>query len=278
MDGGVDSLSLLAPGRRPALPQAAPRAGGRRRPRVRRGLAVDAGTRRRARSPTCTPRARSPCCPRSATPTPTSRTSRRATSGRSARWTPTCARAGSAARWTSSARPTTRCRASRSTASSRLAGDRAQPGGGDPQARGLRLLDARRLGPGGGAGGPGVHQHRALPARAMATLPWRRPRALPRSRAACVTRWRRWAWTASRPTRPRPPIRRARSRSRSGSRASPRCSPPGCRSGRPRSARRAATTRTPTRRSRSVRTSSSRSTPCSPSSATSRRAGSPTAC
>ena len=32
-----------------------------------------------------------------------------------------------------------------------LAGHRPQPGGGDPQARGLRVLDARRLGPGGGA-------------------------------------------------------------------------------------------------------------------------------
>ena len=42
----------------------------------------------------------------------------------------------------------------------------------------------------------------------------------------------------------------ARSRFPSASRASPRCSPPGCRSAPPRSGRRAATTRTPTRRRR----------------------------
>ena len=119
MDGGVDSLSLLAPVGDPHYrklrPTLARRRTAARSPRTR----ACAGTRRRARSPTCTPRARSPCCPRSATPTPTSRTSPRATSGRSARSTPTCARAGSAACSTSSARPTTRCRASRSTASSR---------------------------------------------------------------------------------------------------------------------------------------------------------------
>ena len=68
MDGGVDSLSRARPGRRSALPQAAAdargRATGARSPRTR----ASPGIRRRRRSPTCTPRARSPCCPRSATP------------------------------------------------------------------------------------------------------------------------------------------------------------------------------------------------------------------
>ena len=53
------------------------------------------------------------CCRRSATTIPTSRTSRRATSGRSARPSRRCSPAGSAATSTSSASPTTRCRGCR---------------------------------------------------------------------------------------------------------------------------------------------------------------------
>ena len=91
---------------------------------------------------------------RSATRTPTSRTSRRATSGRSARSTRTCAPAGSGRR----ARPR---RHAGQPAAGRVAGraalaragDRAQPGRGGRQARGRRLLDAGRVGPGRGPGG-----------------------------------------------------------------------------------------------------------------------------
>ena len=80
---------VLYPGRRPALPQAAARtsrsAGGRgRSPRT----TGSTGTRAARRSRSSTARARSPSSRRSATPTPTSRTSPRATTGRSARPTP----------------------------------------------------------------------------------------------------------------------------------------------------------------------------------------------
>ena len=118
MDGGVDSLSLLAPVGDPQYRRLRPTLAvgdGRRSPRT----GGSPGIPPPRRWPTCTARARSRCCPRSATPTPTSRTSRRATSGRSARSTRTCARAGSAACSTASARPTTRSRASRWTGSSR---------------------------------------------------------------------------------------------------------------------------------------------------------------
>ena len=134
------------------------------------------------------------------------------------------------------------------------AGDRAQPGRGDQQARGLRLLDAGRVGRGRGPRRARRSRTSGTRCAAPATPPSRRPRRRRRSRAACATRSRRWAPTASRPTRPRPPTRSRPRPSRSGSRASPRCSPPGCRSAPPRSARRAPTTRTPTRRSRCPRT------------------------
>ena len=65
-----------------------------------------------------TPRARSPPSRRSATPTPTSRTSPRATTTRSARSRSATARAGWAATSTRSATTRTRCRASRWTAPS----------------------------------------------------------------------------------------------------------------------------------------------------------------
>ena len=78
------ALAALS-GRRPAVPQAAPDLAVDGRHAVHRGRAAAAGTRRSRRSRSCTARARSPCCRRSATTIPTSRTSRRATSGRSAR-------------------------------------------------------------------------------------------------------------------------------------------------------------------------------------------------
>ena len=106
-------------GRGPDLPAPAADARDSARARVRRGLPPRLASGGIALWPTCTPRARSPSCPRSATPTPTSRTSPRATSGRSARSIRTCARAGSGACSTASARPTTRSRASLWTASSR---------------------------------------------------------------------------------------------------------------------------------------------------------------
>ena len=99
--------------RRPALPQAAPEPRNlRRAPRSPRTTA-SSGTRRSLRSRSFTARARSPCFLRSGTTIPTSRTSRRATSGRSARRTRGCSPAGWAATSTRSARPTTRCRGCR---------------------------------------------------------------------------------------------------------------------------------------------------------------------
>ena len=90
MDGGADSLSLLFPTRRPALPPVA--AARSRCPTPGPPFPEDAapplapvggGVRRR-----CTARASSRSSPPSATRAPTSRTSRRATTGRSARPTP----------------------------------------------------------------------------------------------------------------------------------------------------------------------------------------------
>ena len=102
-------------GRRLSAPAAAARAGAGQRRGLRRGRRACAGIRRRRRSPRCTARARSRSCRPSATSTPTSRTSSRATSMRSARSTRGWRPAGSGATSTASARPTTRSRGSRST-------------------------------------------------------------------------------------------------------------------------------------------------------------------
>ncbi len=173
-------LALAArPGRRPALPQAAAEAGARRvgGRRVHRGRAAALAPVASRRSPTCTARARSPCCPRSATPTRTSRTSPRATSGRSARSTRTCARAGSGACSTVSARPTTRSRALARRRSSRR---RWRP----PATRSRRSTSPRtsasgRRGAWGAvedAGVPRVHRASARSLSGRATPRSRRPR------------------------------------------------------------------------------------------------------
>ena len=168
---------------------------------------------------------------RSATPTRTSRTSPRATSGRSARPTRACAPAGSAATSTASARPTTRCRGSRSTGSLQPAlATREDAGRRRSTAPDrVRLLGARRLG-----------RRRGPDARARsAPLGSCRPHGDPglepgdRGRRAVGTA----ATSSSRRSRRRTtvataapsPTRRSTTTSRAGSPASPRCSPPGCR-------------------------------------------------
>ena len=240
------------PGRRPELPPAAPEARrcatAARSPRTR-GCA---GTRRRTRWPTCTPRARSPSCPRSATPTPTSRTSRRATSGRSARSTPNL-RTGWLGRVLdrvgSPDNPLQGVSLDGQLAP--VAGDRAQPGGGDRQARGLRLLDARRVGPGRGARRARVHA--ASGARCTARSD---PAIAQAARAAAFAGGVRDA-LAPLGVDGKPPytpaaaypqtaeaVPEAARRLRGDARRR------ACRSAPPRSARPAPTTRTPTRRSR----------------------------
>ena len=115
-----------------------------------------------------------------------------------------------------------------------VAGHRGEPGRGGRQARGRRLLDARRLGPRRGSRRARVHAASALAAGGSPDPARRAGRRAPRrSRAACATRWRRWARTASRPTRRPPPTRSTRTRSRRGWPASPRCSPRACRSAPP---------------------------------------------
>ena len=144
----------LAEHARPDRPLRATRSCGRtwrsapaRAPRSPRTRAC-AGTPRRPRWPPCTARARSPSSRRSATPAPTSRTSPAATSGRSARPTRSRVWAGWAA--TSTAR---RARQPAPGAVAGLgplarAGRRQRARGRDVAARRLRLLVARRLGPG----------------------------------------------------------------------------------------------------------------------------------
>ena len=82
----------------------------------------------------------------------------------------------------------------------------------------------------------GVHAGLAGRCSARATPRSPRRRGPPRSPAASATRSPRSAPTASRLTRPRPPTRGRRMRFRAGSPASPRCSPPACRSAPPPSA------------------------------------------
>ena len=116
------ALGALA-GRRRQLPAAAAdaAAGARRRTDVDRGPAPAVASRRRRRSTSSTARARSRSSRGSATRTPTSPTSPRATTGRSASSASTRTPAGSGACSTPSAATTTRCRASRSTARCRRA-------------------------------------------------------------------------------------------------------------------------------------------------------------
>ena len=87
LDGGADSLSMLYPAGDPLYRQLRPRLAlaGVGRARVLRGRAPALAPLARARSPSSTGKARSPSSPASATPGPTSRTSPRATTGRSER-------------------------------------------------------------------------------------------------------------------------------------------------------------------------------------------------
>ena len=79
---------------------------------------------------------------RSATPTPTSRTSRHATTGRSGRPRSTSGPAGSAGTSTGSARKTTRCRDCRSTSPCARARDRQGAGSDDSGRRPVHLRSA----------------------------------------------------------------------------------------------------------------------------------------
>ena len=132
LDGGVDSLSVLAPDRRPEPTARCARPGARQGAGT--PFAEDdacAGIPPRRRSTPCTGRGRCRCCRRSATTAPTSRTSPRATTGRSARCEPTAHRLDGTA-----ARPDRHARQPASGAVARRlavagAGDRVGPGGGD---------------------------------------------------------------------------------------------------------------------------------------------------
>ena len=268
------------PGRRPDLPPPAPEARrcatAARSPRTR----ACAGTRRSTRSPTCTPRARSPSCPPSATPTPTSRTSPRATSGRSARWTPHL-RTGWLGRVLdrvgSPDNPLQGVSLDGQLAP--VARHRAQPGRGDRQARGLRLLDARRVGPGRGARRARVHAASAARCSARSD-----PAVAQAARAAAFAGGVRDALA------PLGVGRQARLRARRRLPADLRRVPEAARRLRGDARRRPADPRRLDPRARRLgharqpggdaaeEPPARRSTRCSPSSATSRRAGSPTAC
>ena len=114
-------MSVLAPTGALPVRGPAPDPGARARPRAPRSARTRAcaGTPPRRRWPRCTARARSRPSPRSATRAPTSRTSPRATSTRSASSRSAPAPAGWAATSTAPAPTTTRSRACRSTAASR---------------------------------------------------------------------------------------------------------------------------------------------------------------
>ena len=234
------------PAGRPALPEAPPEARARRP-----GTAFTEDARlllapgARARSRALHGEGKVPCCPPSATTTPTSRTSPPATTGRSARSTPHCAPAGSAATSTASGRRTTRSRGSRSTARSRRRSRPRGPGRGDRRRRPATTSGRNDVW--------GEVEDRMLETLApLGAAQRRRPGAADR---------RRRSTDAGRPAAPAaaavPVDERdhepgrlpadATTRSRSGSPGSPRCSPPACRCAASRSAPRATTTPTPTR-------------------------------
>ena len=192
-----------------------------------------------------------------------------------------CARAGSAACSTASARADNPLQGVSHGRQPRPVA-RRRPGAGRRRrrARGLRLLDARRLGP-----ARPTWRSRRSPTSAARSQGSRDPAVAQAARAAAFAGGVRAVAGAARQGRradvhaAAPPTRRARSASRSGSPGSPRCSAPACRS----AARRcrapgAWDTHADQATDAHRRTSRSPPTACSRSSATSRRAGSPTAC
>ena len=186
LDGGVDSLSVLAPTADPLYRSLRPSLAlpaGRRAPRSPRTRAC-AGTRAAPRSTRCTAPARSRCCPASATRAPTSRTSPRATTGRSARCD---AERGHRLDGPAARRDRHRRQPAPGAVARRLAlagaGDRERAGGGDRRPV-LRPLGGGRLGRAGGAdvrvpsassAAPAPHEGRrpALGRRAPPRRRWR---------------------------------------------------------------------------------------------------------
>ena len=228
MDGGVDSLSLLAPVGDPQYRKLRPKLAVGGRARVRRGPAPAlAPGGERAGRPARRGQGLRPARGRLHRRRPVALHVAPLLGGRRARRQPALGLARPHARRRRLARQPAPGRLARRAARA-VAGDRAQPG--RRRSTSPRTSASGRRAPGG--------RRRSWPCRrspsigrsltgARATRRWRRPRGRRRSRAASATRWRRSASTASPPTRPRPPTRRAPRPSRSGSPASPRCSPPG---------------------------------------------------
>ena len=258
LDGGIDSLSVLAPTDRPDLPSPAAQPGSAAgcRHRVRRGPAACAGTRpRRPFDDLHRGGQDDACSRRSATRAPTSRTSPRATTGRSAACCP-----NEITGWMGRLLD--------------LIGTRRQPASG-PLARRLAVAGARhRLGPGGGdrrallrplgagrlgrARGADVRRGRRARAQgaAAARTPGARPPAAP-PRRRCSSKAQLQPFSGEEITPPVAyPDGDGRAGSATASRRSRRCSPPACRSAARRSRRPATSTPTTTRPRASTPTSS----------------------
>ena len=194
-------------GRRPALPPPAPdaRAGAAAGSAVRRGPAAALASAAARRWPTLHAEGKVSVLPggRLRPPGPVALRLAPLLGGRRA-GRRSCAPAGSAACSTASARPTTRCRASRWTAASRRRWR--------PRAMPVAAVDAPEdfgfWTPGAWGAARRPRRARRSPtsaARCRLARPGGRAgrAARRRSPAACATRWRRSATTASRPTRPR---------------------------------------------------------------------------